>query len=83
MYKEQLKSNMKVQNLIEVFEQMYDGFLLSSIYGRIFYANRAVGLISGVPINQIVGKTSKELEEEGYLREKVQRSYIGSLFTTR
>lgn len=50
--------------------------------GRIFYANRAVGVISGVPINQIVGKTSKELEE-GHLREKVQRSYIGSLFTTR
>src|SRR5699024_5570522 len=63
---------MKVQNLIEVFEQMYDGFLLSSIYGRIFYANRAVGLISGVPINQIVGKTSKELEEEGIMKRSTR-----------
>lgn len=74
MYKEQLKLNMKIQDLIEVFEQMYDGFLLSSIDGRIFYANPAVEDISGIPINQIVGKTSKELEGEGLIKASTRVS---------
>jgi len=33
---------------------MYDVFLLSSTDGRIYYANRARGLISGVPKENII-----------------------------
>src|SRR5699024_5117209 len=72
LYKEQLHVNMNMKQLIEVYDQMYDGFILSSLDGRMFYANQAVELISGIPINHIVGKTAKELEEEGMVKRSTR-----------
>lgn len=53
--------------LLQAVEQSYDGFLLADPSGRIFYANQAVETISGVSNDEIVGRTSKEMEEVGII----------------
>ncbi|MRG87581.1 sigma-54 interaction domain-containing protein [Salinibacillus xinjiangensis] len=67
MYKDNLNYRLKHTDLIETIEQMYEGFLLSTIEGRIFYANQAVADISGIPLKDIVGKTPKEMEKAGII----------------
>lgn len=54
-------------SLLQAVEQSYDGFLLADPSGRIFYANQAVETISGVSNDEIVGRTSKEMEEVGII----------------
>lgn len=53
--------------------QSYEGFLLSDKQGRIFFANAAVEIISGAKLNQIVGKTPKEMMEDGLIIKQSQR----------
>ena len=53
--------------LLQAVEQSYDGFVLADPSGRIFYANQAVETISGVSNDEIVGRTSKEMEEVGII----------------
>jgi PAS domain S-box-containing protein len=54
-------------NLIQAIEQSYEGLLLSDLEGRVFYANKAVENISGFPLKEIVGKTPKEMEQDGLI----------------
>lgn len=58
------------EDLFDSIEGMYEGFLLSSIEGRIFYANQAVIRISGLEFDEIIGKTPNEMEEEGTILEQ-------------
>jgi PAS domain S-box-containing protein len=51
--------------LLHCLNNSYDGILLSDLSGRIFYANEAVARISGTPLDEIVGLTPKEMEENG------------------
>jgi transcriptional regulator with PAS, ATPase and Fis domain len=67
MYKDNLNYRLNHTNLIETIEQMYEGFLLSTIEGRVFYANQAVEDISGIPLKDIIGKTPKEMEKAGII----------------
>jgi len=60
-------SRVDMETLLHAVEQSYEGFLLSDRSGRIFYANQAVENISGVPLQDIVGKTTKEMEAEGII----------------
>lgn len=53
--------------------QSYEGFLLSDKEGRIFFANAAVEVISGATLDQIIGKTPEEMEEEGLILKQSQR----------
>src|SRR5699024_8210625 len=55
---------------------MYDGFLLSTIEGRVFYANKAVEEISGITLNHIVNKTPNEMEKAGHIIE--QTTFVGA-----
>lgn len=55
------------QVFLKSIDQSFDGFVLSDIKGRIFYANKAVEEISGVPTTEIVGKTTKDMEEDGII----------------
>ncbi|MGM9921677.1 MAG: sigma-54 interaction domain-containing protein [Bhargavaea sp.] len=55
------------QVFLEAIDQSFDGFVLSDLKGRIFYANKAVEEISGVPTTEIVGKTTKDMEEDGII----------------
>lgn len=67
MYKDNLALGLPHKDIIEVLDQMYEGFLLSSLDGRIFYANQAVEHISGLQLDEIVGKTPKEMEDNGII----------------
>lgn len=60
---------------------MYDGFLLSSVDGRIFYANQAVESISGVSLKQIIGKTPIEMKQDGTILEISTRVKINTPIT--
>lgn len=66
MVSSQIKS-VNYDEFLLAIEHAYEGFLLSDIEGRIFYANKAVETISGFPLCNIVGKTPKELEQEGLI----------------
>lgn len=57
----------KEEFLFQAVEQSYEGLLLADPSGRIFYANQAVETISGISNDEIVGKTSKEMEEAGII----------------
>lgn len=49
-----------------IFESSYDGLILSDENGRIFKANKSMERVSGgIKVSEIIGKTAKELEEEG------------------
>jgi transcriptional regulator with PAS, ATPase and Fis domain len=67
MYKDILEYRLTHSDLIETIDQMYGGFLLSTIEGRVFYANQAVEDISGIPLKDIIGKTPKEMEKAGII----------------
>ncbi|WP_066292439.1 sigma-54 interaction domain-containing protein [Bacillus sp. FJAT-29937] len=60
-------SQLGFEKILPAFEQSYDGFLLSDKEGRIFYANKAVELISGFSKKDIVGKTPEEMEQNGII----------------
>lgn len=53
--------------------QSYEGFLLSDREGRIFFANAAVEVISGARLDQIIGKTPEEMQEDGLILKQSQR----------
>ena len=55
------------QDLFLAIEQSYEGIVLSDIEGRVFYANKAVENISGISLDEIIGKTPKEMEEYGII----------------
>lgn len=67
---------LKLSDLTEVLDNMYDGFLLSTIEGRVFYANKAVEKISGISLEQIVNKTPNEMEKAGVILE--QSTFVGA-----
>lgn len=51
-----------------IIETIYDGVILSDLEGRIFWANSGVERVSGgIKITEILGKTAKELEDEGII----------------
>lgn len=56
-----------------MLDQMNDGFLLSDLSGRIFYANEAVERISGFSRERIVGKTPDEMIEDGVIAKQSTR----------
>lgn len=60
-------SPIEYEQLFEAIDQSYEGFLLSDLDGRVFYANKAVEYISGIKIEEIVGKTPKEMEQNGII----------------
>jgi len=74
LLKRDLNSFLNLNEVVETVDQMHGGFLLSSIDGRIFYANQAVERISGVPLDEIVGKSPKEMEEEGLIEISIKVS---------
>lgn len=76
MHKDELSLKFELSDLIEILDRMYDGFLLSSLDGRVFYANQAVERISGVSLDKIVGKTPNELENDGLILE--QSIFVGT-----
>lgn len=76
MYKEELSMRFELNDLIKIVDNMYDGFLLSSIEGRIIYANKAVEDISGISLDKIVGKTPSEMVDDGLILE--QSTYVGA-----
>ncbi|WP_366922236.1 sigma 54-interacting transcriptional regulator [Metallumcola ferriviriculae] len=57
------------ENILRLFfhimDYSFDGYLLSDCRGRVFYANKAVERISRIPLEEIIGKTAKEMLEEG------------------
>ncbi len=53
--------------------QSYEGFLLSDHEGRVFFANAAVEVISGARLDQIIGKTPEEMQEDGLILKQSQR----------
>jgi len=55
------------QIFLTAIDESFDGFVLSDIRGKIFYANKAVEQISGVPTTEIVGKTTKDMVEDGII----------------
>lgn len=58
----------KVLNLLlYILDHSFDGYLLSDGKGRVVYGNKAVEKISGIPLNQIIGKTSKDMLKEGII----------------
>jgi PAS domain S-box-containing protein len=57
----------ELETLFEAIDQSYEGLLLSDIDGRILYANQAVETISGFKNEEIIGKTPKEMEENGLI----------------
>ncbi|WP_431027054.1 sigma-54 interaction domain-containing protein [Lysinibacillus sp. LZ02] len=59
--------------LIQAIEQSYEGFLLTDLDGRIFYANDAVEKISGEPLASIVNHTIKNMLDGGLLKESTSR----------
>ncbi|WP_160141611.1 sigma-54 interaction domain-containing protein [Salicibibacter halophilus] len=65
VYKNKLKFGFEYDKLIEAIDQMYEGFLLSDLDGRIIYANKAVANTAGASLEEIVGKTPKEMEDDG------------------
>lgn len=67
MYKDNLTMTLKYKNLVEIIDQMYDGFFLSTLDGRIFYANQAAEDISSIPLKNLIGKTPKEMESDGII----------------
>ncbi|WP_156289683.1 sigma-54 interaction domain-containing protein [Oceanobacillus salinisoli] len=73
MFTEILNNKFKQDDLISIIEQMYEGFILSYIDGRIFYANQYVEDISGIPLKKIIGKTPNEMEKEGLIIEQTTR----------
>ncbi|WP_404332696.1 sigma-54 interaction domain-containing protein [Mesobacillus maritimus] len=60
-------SQVNQELLLTAIEQSYEGFLLADSTGRIFYANKVVEQISGIPITDIVGKTTREMRNEGII----------------
>ncbi|MGM0903119.1 MAG: sigma-54 interaction domain-containing protein [Bacillota bacterium] len=60
-------SKVNQELLLTAIEQSYEGFLLADSTGRIFYANKVVEHISGIPITYIVGKTTREMRNEGII----------------
>jgi len=76
IFKDELSLRIKLSDLIEVLDDMYDGFLLSTIEGRVFYANKAVEEISGITLNHIVNKTPNEMEKAGHIIE--QTTFVGA-----
>ncbi len=51
-----------------IIESSYDGIILSDKEGRIFRANRSMERVSGgIPVEELLGKTARELEEEGII----------------
>lgn len=56
------------KELETIIETIYDGVILSDAEGRIFWCNSGVERISGgIKAEEVLGKTSKELEEEGLI----------------
>lgn len=51
-----------------IIESSYDGIVLSDRQGRIFRANQSMERVSGgIKVAEIVGKTARELEQEGII----------------
>ncbi|WP_347489799.1 sigma-54 interaction domain-containing protein [Desulfoscipio sp. XC116] len=53
--------------LLYLLDYSFDGYLLSDHQGRIFYGNKAVERISGISMDQIIGKTTKDMLREGVI----------------
>ena len=58
---------MDFKKMIYYLDYAYQGLLLSDREGRVLYANRALERISGFPLSEIIGLTTKEMEEKGIL----------------
>lgn len=54
--------------IIKAVEQSYEGFILANTKGEVFYANAAVGTISGEDISDIVGHTIQSMINNGHLQ---------------
>lgn len=59
--------------LIQSIEQSYEGFILTDVKGRIFYANEAVERISGKPLSSIVNQTIQNMLDDGIIKESTSR----------
>ena len=59
--------------LLHLINCSYDGIILSDREGRIFYSNKAVERISGIPVNEIIGKTAFELLDEGIIIKNTRK----------
>ncbi|SFG63804.1 Transcriptional regulator containing PAS, AAA-type ATPase, and DNA-binding Fis domains [Desulfotomaculum arcticum] len=53
--------------LLYILDHSFDGYLLSDGKGIVFYGNKAVERISGIPLKLIIGKTSKDMLAEGII----------------
>jgi PAS domain S-box-containing protein len=50
-----------------IFESSFDGIILTDSEGRIFKANGSIERITGVKLYKFIGKTARELEDEGII----------------
>lgn len=69
MFKDQNFQN----DMMKLIDQMYQGFLISDLDGRIIYANHAVEKISGFSLDKIIGKTPEEMQQDGIISEQTVR----------
>lgn len=67
MHKNNLQLKYNYSELLQMLNQMNEGFLLSDLSGRVFYANESVERISGVERDKIIGKTPDEMFEDGVI----------------
>lgn len=60
-----MKTKEQLELLYKAIENSFEGIVLTDPNGKVMYANKAVEKISGVPIEDFMGKTIKEMEEDG------------------
>lgn len=64
------------EELDAIIDCSFDGILMADEKGIIIRANEAYSRITGVPREQIIGKTGRQLSEEGLLTQSVSEMVI-------
>jgi PAS domain S-box-containing protein len=64
---DEVESELSFHTFVHFLNYSYDGLLLSDKDDRIFYMNDAVERISGLKNEEMLGLTTKEMQEQGFI----------------
>lgn len=63
-----------------IFEYSYDGIFISDGQGKVVRINKACEMMEGIKSDEVVGKSVKQLLEEGYYNNSVTLEVLKKKF---
>ncbi len=79
LHKEQEKLESDARLINSVFQEATEGIIIEDKYRKVTHANKAIGMILGIPANELIGKHSDYLSS--MISKKTQKSIDDAMIT--